>query len=173
MPCNIVLVGFMASGKTTVGRLLATYLGWEFVDTDIEVEKVAGSSIPAIFSQKGEAYFRQVEKEVITRVVAGSRKVIATGGGVVSDPENRERLWAGNKVVWLKVPLDIVWQRAAGDKSRPLLQGRTREQVEALLKERELYYAMAHLHVEVEGKGPSQIAREIMEGLGKWPENCG
>lgn len=173
MPCNIVLVGFMASGKTTVGRLLATYLGWEFVDTDIEVEKVAGSSIPAIFSQKGEAYFRQVEKEVITRVVAGSRKVIATGGGAVSDPENRERLWAGNKVVWLKVPLDIVWQRAAGDKSRPLLQGRTREQVEALLKERELYYAMAHLHVEVEGKGPSQIAREIMEGLGKWPENCG
>jgi len=162
----------MASGKTTVGRLLATYLGWKFVDTDMEVEKIAGSPIPVIFSQKGEACFRRMEKEVISRVIASSKKVIATGGGAILDPDNRARLWADNKVVWLKIPLEIVWQRAAGDSSRPLLQGRTREQVEALLKQREPYYAMAHLHVEVEGKGPSQIAREIMEGLEQWLESC-
>lgn len=162
----------MASGKTTVGRLLARYLGWEFVDTDMEIEKLAGSPIPVIFAQKGEAYFRQMEKEVITRVIAASRRVVATGGGAILDPDNRARLWADNKVVWLKIPLDTVWHRAAGDGSRPLLQGRTREQVEALLKQREPYYAMAHLHVEVEGKSPSQIAREIMEGLQVWLESC-
>lgn len=162
----------MASGKTTVGRLLATYLGWEFVDTDMEIEKLEGSPIPVIFAQKGETYFRQMEKEIITRVAEATRRVIATGGGAILDPENRQRLWRGNKVVWLKIPLDTIWQRAGGDGSRPLLQGRTREQVEALLKQREPYYAMAHLYVEVEGKSPSQIAREIMEGLKIWLDSC-
>lgn len=162
----------MASGKTTVGRLLATYLTWEFVDTDGEIEKLVSSPIPAIFAQKGEAYFRQVEKEIIARVAMASRKVIATGGGAILDPENRARLWADNKVVWLKIPLDTVWQRTAGDDSRPLLKGSTREQVEALFKQREPYYALAHLHVEVEGKSPGQIAQEILEGLKVWLESC-
>jgi len=106
------------------------------------------------------------------RPISWKLKKSTSGGGAILDPENRARLWADNKVVWLKIPLDTVWQRTAGDDSRPLLKGSTREQVEALFKQREPYYALAHLHVEVEGKSPGQIAREILEGLKVWLESC-
>lgn len=171
MPGNIVLIGFMASGKTTVGRLLAGNLRWNFYDTDAEVEKEAGCSIAELFARKGEAYFRQREKEVIARITEGSRAVIATGGGAVLAPENVKRLREGNKVIWLKADGETVWQRVAGSEDRPLVRGRSREEVVALLKKREPYYSFADLKIETAGKRAEEIVAEIMEGLNGWLAN--
>ncbi|MGI9953186.1 shikimate kinase [Moorellaceae bacterium AZ2] len=169
MPGNIVLIGFMASGKTTVGRLLAGKLGWNFYDTDAEVEKEAGCSIAELFAREGEAHFRQLEKEVIARITEGSRAVIATGGGAVLAPENVERLRKGNKVVWLKVDEATVWRRVAGSEDRPLVRGRSRQEVAALLKKREPCYVFADLTIETAAKRAEEIVEEIMEGLNGWP----
>jgi len=161
----------MASGKTTVGRLLAGKLGWDFYDTDAEVEKKTGCSIAELFAGKGEAYFRQLEREVIARITQGSRAVIATGGGAVLASENVERLREGNKVIWLKVDEETVWPRVAGSEDRPLVRGRSREEVVALLKKREPYYSFADLKIETAGKSAEDIVAEIMEGLNGWPAN--
>ncbi|GFN23287.1 shikimate kinase [Thermanaeromonas sp. C210] len=172
MPGNIVLIGFMASGKTTVGRLLAGKLGWNFFDTDTEVEKKASCSIAELFAREGEAYFRELEKEVIARLMEGTRAVVSTGGGAVLAPENVERLRRGNKVIWLKVDEATVWRRVAGSAGRPLVRGRSREEVAALLKKREPYYSFADLKIDTAAKGPEEIVEEIMEGLKGWPAGC-
>lgn len=173
MPGNIVLIGFMASGKTTVGRLLAGKLGWDFYDTDTEVEKETGCSIAELFARQGEAYFRQLEKEVIARITARRRAVIATGGGAVLAPENVERLRKGNKVIWLRVDEETAWRRVAGSEDRPLVRGRSREEVVALLKKREPYYGFADLKMETAGKSAEEIVAEILEGLREWLASCG
>ena len=100
--CNVVLVGMPGSGKSTVGRELARILGREFIDTDLEIEKREGCSIPTIFKDKGEQYFRKLESQVVRDVGLTVNKVIATGGGVVKDPENCYPLKCNGKVFWLK-----------------------------------------------------------------------
>ena len=118
---NLVLIGFMGTGKTTIGRLCAERLGYRFRDSDTEIESRIGCSIAQYFSQKGEAAFREIEREVIAELAEESDQVISTGGGVVLDPENAMRLREGGWVVLLQATPDAILARVGDTRSRPLL----------------------------------------------------
>jgi shikimate kinase len=124
-PRNVVLVGFMGSGKSTIGRGLARRLGWRFVDTDDVVRRAAGGrNIPDLFRDEGEATFRDRESDAICEVAENKNQVIATGGGAVLRPENTDRLRAAGTVVWLTARPDVVVARTARRANdRPLLAG--------------------------------------------------
>ncbi len=138
---NIFLVGLMGAGKTTVGRALAKRLNKQFIDSDHEIEARTGASIPLIFEIEGEASFRQRESEVIRDLTAQSDIVLATGGGAVIKPENREYLKTRGTVIYLRASVNSILQRTSHDKNRPLLQtANPRQKIEQLAREREPYY---------------------------------
>jgi shikimate kinase len=121
---NVVLIGFSGSGKSAVGRLLAERLGWAFVDTDLEVERVAGLRIHEIFSREGEAVFRRLERQAVEHALDGDRRIVAVGGGAAVDPANRRVMTNGNLVVLLDASIDALHRRlteAAGNEPRPML----------------------------------------------------
>ncbi len=171
MPENIILIGFMGSGKSTVGPLLATSLGWKFIDTDCLIEKKSGLSIGEIFACHGESYFRELERKAVAAAVSSWRAVIATGGGAVLFPENIRCLKQGNKVIWLQIKPSTVLQRIGSAGERPLLQGKKAEDIANLLAQRERYYACADVRIVVDGKKPVQIAMDIKGALGHWLAN--
>ncbi len=119
---NLVLIGFMGTGKTSVGRRVAESLGFEFVDTDQIVVQLAGKSIPEIFARDGEARFREWETEALKRCAEKGGQVIATGGGIVTQGGNHELLHRAGHVVWLKADPETVLSRVARNRERPLLQ---------------------------------------------------
>ncbi|MDK2882363.1 MAG: shikimate kinase [Bacillota bacterium] len=166
---NLCLIGFMATGKTTVAQLLARALGWHLRDTDREIESITGLSIPAIFAYYGENYFRFLETAVLVRFVEGERQVIATGGGIVLSAVNRELLKEAGPVVWLKADLETILARTQGTHDRPLLETPARkERVEKLLAERqELYRSLADFQVDTSQLSPQQVAERILA----WLEN--
>jgi len=168
MPDNIVLIGFMGSGKTTAGKILAASLGWSFLDTDAMIEEDAGLSIKEIFARYGEQYFRKLEQAAVARAAAARGAVIATGGGAVLCGDNVRRLREGNKVVWLQVRLETALHRAGVKGDRPLLQGRRREEVAGLFKHREPYYTFADVYIDTDGKDADAVAGEIKEALKSW-----
>lgn len=138
---NIILVGLMGAGKTTVGRALARRLNKRFIDSDHEIEARTGVSIPLIFEIEGEASFRQREAEVIRDLTALDDIVLATGGGAILKPENRERLKSRGTVIYLRASVGSILQRTGHDKNRPLLQtADPRATIEKLAREREPYY---------------------------------
>ena len=146
---GIFLVGPMGAGKTTVGRQLASALGYAFVDSDHEIEARTGADIPWIFQVEGEDGFRRREAQVIDDLTRRPRIVLATGGGAVLRPENRAALHARGFVVYLSADIDHLLARTARDRNRPLLRtGNPRAVFEKLLAEREpLYREVAHLEV--------------------------
>lgn len=158
---NIVLTGFMGTGKTTVGVLLAKKLGRRFIDTDNLIEEQENRRIIDIFAQDGEEYFRRVEKKVVETASAATNCVIATGGGVVLDAENRKALRQNGVIVNLCAPVDVILERTANG-GRPLLDNQTKAQVEARLKEREPYYADNDFSVDITGKNPIAVADSII-----------
>lgn len=146
LPANVVLVGFMGCGKTTLGRLLAERLGWKFVDVDAVVERTAGCTIPEIFARDGEAAFRDRENRVLLGVCAGMRQVIATGGGAVLRDDNVAAIRSAGLVVWLTARPDVILartRRRVG--TRPLLSTDEDplERILRLLGERGALYRMA------------------------------
>lgn len=163
---NLVLVGMMGSGKSSVGRILAQRLGEPFVDTDAEIEAEAGLAIPALFARDGESRFRALERAVLARVCGSGGQVIATGGGAVLSPENREVLRRTGLVFWLKAPPAELYRRAVaqGIAGRPLLAGEDPlARLTALAFDREeAYGAAAHHVLETEGLGPGAVADRIM-----------
>lgn len=131
----------MGAGKTTVGRALARRLNKRFIDSDHEIEARTGVSIPLIFEIEGEASFRQREAEVIRDLTALDDIVLATGGGAILKPENRERLKSRGTVIYLRASVGSILQRTGHDKNRPLLQtADPRATIEKLAREREPYY---------------------------------
>ena len=153
----IVLVGLMGVGKTTVGRRLAHRLGLPFVDADQEIEAAAGLSIAEIFDRFGEPYFRDGERRVIQRLVDGSPKVIATGGGAFIDEETRALILAEAIAVWLDAHPDVLAERVRRRDTRPLLRGRDARVVLAdLARARSPFYAQAHHRVGSQ-KGPRDV----------------
>ena len=120
---NIVLVGFMASGKTTVGVILAKKLNMEFVDSDLEIEKESNMCIPEIFEKNGEKYFRKIEKNIVKRISEKDNCVISTGGGVVLDKDNIKALRKNGVIINLETNPEIIAKRLAGDSGRPLANG--------------------------------------------------
>jgi shikimate kinase len=166
-PLNVVLVGFMGCGKTTLGARLAEMLGLKFVDMDERIIKKAGCSIPEIFAQHGEAGFRGFETAVLDELGTASRQVIATGGGVVTQPENLPKLQAAGFVVWLNPPERAIWSRVSRNRNRPLLQtADPRQTVHDLLeKRRPLYAAIADLEADTKGLTPDEAAYGIAESV--------
>ena len=163
---SLYLVGMMGSGKTSTGRPLAERLGYGFVDADAVIEQAAGCSIPEIFDRDGEAGFRGLESQVLSAISQRHSLVVATGGGVVTQPENWGVLHSGI-VIWLDVVPDQLLQRLNADSTvRPLLQTADPEAaVNALLNERRPLYAEADLTVVINEETPETVADGILQLL--------
>jgi len=161
---NIYLVGPMGAGKTTVGRHLAELLGREFLDSDQEIERKTGATIPWIFEKEGEKGFRNRETMVIDELTARSHLVVATGGGAVTQLPNREFLKQRGIVVYLYTPVEIQLQRTYRDKNRPLLQVENPEQkLRDLLAIRDpLYREIADYIIETNQGAARDLAQKIL-----------
>lgn len=163
---NIVLIGFMGTGKTCVGQILAQTLGWPFVDLDTEVEKSAGMPITEYFRQFGEQAFRDREQEAVEKVSALSQRVVATGGGVVLRQENIDRLRATGVLVCLSASVEEIVARTAGDSLRPLLNRPDRLQaIRELMTARMPQYRQADVWVETDGMSAAETAAAILQIL--------
>lgn len=163
---SLYLVGMMGSGKTSTGRPLAERLGYGFVDADAVIEQAAGCSIPEIFERDGEAGFRKLESQVLSAISQRHSLVVATGGGVVTQPENWGLLHSGI-VIWLDVVPDQLLQRLNADSTvRPLLQTADPEAaLNTLLNERRPLYAEADLTVVINDEAPETVADGILQLL--------
>ena len=161
---SLYLVGMMGSGKTSTGRPLADSLGYGFVDADAVIEQAAGCSIPEIFERDGEAGFRKLESQVLSAISQRHSLVVATGGGVVTQPENWGLLHSGI-VIWLDVVPEQLLQRLNADSTvRPLLQTADPEAaLNALLNERRPLYAEADLTVVINDETPEAVADGILQ----------
>jgi shikimate kinase / 3-dehydroquinate synthase len=163
---SIVLVGLMGSGKTSIGRRLALRLGFDFVDSDAEIETAAGMTIPEIFSRYGEAYFRDGERRVMARLLESGPRVIATGGGAFMNDESRERIAQSAVSIWLKADLDVLWRRVRKRTHRPLLQNAAPEATLArLMNERYPVYATANITLNSREGPHDAIVDEAMAAL--------
>ena len=169
---NVVLIGFMGTGKTSVGRLLAARLGCSFHDLDKKIEERCGMSIPAMFAEHGEPYFRAREKEAVYDAAGRTRLVIATGGGTVKDPENVALLRQNGILVALIADIDTILARTAAYGARPVLDnadaGDRRAAIAQLLKERSGLYEGADLTVDTTGRSPLEIAEYIVQATRIW-----
>jgi len=164
---TVVITGFMATGKSSVGRALAQRLSVPFVDTDALVEKAEGRSVSDIFAAEGEEYFRAAEKAAISAALAVPGAVVATGGGAVLDPENMRAMQAAAPIVCLRASAAAIEARArAGGASRPLLAGAApREKIEELLALREPAYARADLLMDTTNRAVADLVEEIQSFL--------
>ncbi|WP_293646054.1 shikimate kinase AroK [Thiolapillus sp.] len=163
-PSRIFLVGPMGAGKTTIGRQLAQALGLEFEDTDQEIQRRTGVDIPTIFEYEGEEGFRKREMKAIEEMVEQDNVVLATGGGAVTQPENRRLLAARGYVIYLSCSPEQQYERTYKDKNRPLLQtGDPLEMLKALNAERDPEYReIADLVVSTEGRSAQAVVKEVM-----------
>ena len=163
---NLYLVGMMGSGKSTAGRHLAEQLGYRFLDADSSIEQVAGRSIPELFASEGEAGFRDLEAAVLNQIASWHSLVVATGGGVVTRPENWGQMQQG-VVIWLDAPDALLLERLSADPTpRPLMQSEDPAQrLAELMGQRRPLYAQADLHIVQDGRAPDQVAEQILEAL--------
>lgn len=166
-PKNIVLIGFMGSGKSTVGRELHQRLGYPLIDMDKMIEESMGKKIAEIFKEEGEAAFRDFETLQLLEITkqTDKRQIISTGGGVVIRPENRSLLRKLGYVVWLSAPEDVIYERTSRTQDRPLLNHMdARERITAMLEEREPWYReTAHLKIDTAGLDSKEIATGLLE----------
>jgi len=165
---NLVLVGPMGAGKTSIGKRLSELFGLEFVDADRDVELRTGASVGTIFDCEGEAGFRARERAALAGLLAGDGRVVATGGGAVLDPANRACMRERGFVVWLQVSVDAQLQRLARDRSRPLLQRDDRESVLRTMAAARapLYAEVADLCFDTEGLAAAEAAGALAARLG-------
>jgi shikimate kinase len=171
---NLYLIGMMGVGKTTVGRLLATELGYGFIDTDEVITASAKKSINQIFAQEGETEFRQLESDVLSQVSAFTKLTVATGGGIILKRENWSYLHHG-LIVWLDASAELLYNRLKEDTTRPLLQdSNPLLKLRNLLKERESLYALADLRITLqEGQTPEEIAKRVLTQIPSVLKNPG
>lgn len=164
MKRHLILVGLPGSGKSTVGALAAAELGAGFTDLDLVIEATAGVPIAEIFATRGEASFRELEREAMANVMAGAPGVVATGGGWAAQPGNLATVEAHALVVYLAVSPEVAARRLSGDTTRPLLAGMAdpREMLEQLLVAREPFYRLAGLEVDAEAGSPEFVATGVV-----------
>ena len=167
-PENIILCGFMGTGKTTVGRIVAAMLGWRFWDTDAQIEAQLGRPISQIFAEDGEAYFRRWESAICQELARRRHEVIGAGGGIVLNPANREALSRAGLVICLDAPADEIAARLAGMTDRPLLAGPdpAKRIAELLAARAEAYGALSH-HIDTAGCSPEEVAEAILALWGR------
>jgi len=166
-PLNVVLIGFMGSGKTTIGARLASLLGFEFVDTDSLIVAKAGKDIPKIFQEQGEDGFRQLESATLRDLLGRDHLVISTGGGIVTREENCALLREIGLIVHLTTSDVLLWSRVKRNRDRPLLHTpEPRKTFDELLeKRRPLYDALADLVVDTRGLSPEEAAYGLSESV--------
>jgi shikimate kinase len=168
---NVVLTGFMGTGKTAVGQMLADRLEASFIDTDQEVETAVGFPPSEIFRRYGERRFRSEESQVVDSVARLEGCVIATGGGVVLNPENMERLRRNGVIILLEAAPDVIARRTSLSDTRPLLSGslggpeQLQEAIEALLEQRKPCYQDHDYRIDTSEAGPAQVVEEILAYL--------
>lgn len=167
VPNNIFLIGPMGAGKSTVGRQLAKTLNMEFVDCDREIEQRTGVTIAIIFDVEGEEGFRKRERDMIEQLTDRDGIVLATGGGVVLDEDNRSRLRTRGFAIYLNAPIDLLVERTARDRQRPLLQtDDPKAKLVALATEREpLYQQVADMVVKTDRRTARHVVKEIVRKL--------
>jgi shikimate kinase len=161
----VVLVGVSGSGKSTVGRLLASRFGTTYRDTDLDVEKVAGMKVSDVFFEHGEEHFRELERAAVAEALSEHDGVLALGGGAILDPHTRELLRA-QRVVYLDVELADATKRVGFNRDRPLLLGNPRAQLHAMMEARRpLYEEVATATVSSSGKTVAAVAAEVAEAI--------
>ena len=168
---KVFLIGMMGVGKTTTGRLLAENLGWPLFDSDEEIARVAGKSLPDLFQEQGEASFRQLESVAVSRLAAlpGSA-VVALGGGAVLLQGTRDTIRSAGLVVWLRAKPDILATRVGHGEGRPLLKGRPNEVLKHLSEVRApIYQGVASLVFDVDKQNPREVAQQIAEAVKRQP----
>lgn len=158
---NIVLIGFMGTGKSTVGKRLAQSLAWDFVDTDCEIGEVTSLSVTEIFRRHGETRFRSEERIVVARLSQQEQIVIATGGGTVVDARNLEALARNGIIIGLHASMEAILSRIGHKNDRPLLKD-TKEAIEKLWIKRQECYAQAEFTVDTSQKDIDQVVSEIL-----------
>jgi shikimate kinase len=160
---KIYLVGFMGAGKSTTARALGRRLGWRVEDVDEQVEARERRTVADIFGDRGEAYFRAAEREIVRQLAAEREVVVATGGGTFADPDNRALIRADGAAIWLDVPFDVALQRAPRDGRRPLATDRA--QFEALYLARRAAYQQAHARFDA-SVPTEELVERILDWLG-------
>ena len=166
---SIVLVGMMGAGKTSVGKRVAARLGLPFVDADHAIEEAANKTIPEIFAEHGESYFRDGERRVIQRLLKEGRQVIATGGGAFVSPETRAAIAAAGVAVWLKADVPLLFERVKKRSHRPLLQTADPEgTLRRLVEERYPVYALADITVESRDVPHEAMVEDVLAGIEAW-----
>lgn len=169
---SIVLVGLMGCGKSSVGKRLAAKLSQHFVDADEEIEKAAGKTINDIFTDHGEAHFRDGERKVIARLLASGPQVLATGGGAYMNAETRAKIHEGGIAVWLKAELPVLMRRVLKRDTRPLLRnGNPEATMKALIEARYPVYAKSDITVESRDEPHDIIVGEIIARLAQHLSN--
>ena len=160
---RIFLVGFMGVGKTTVGKALAERLAFQFIDLDDLIESAAGKTVPQIFSEFGELYFRKLERAMLQSCLTLKKTVIALGGGAFVAAENQKLIKEIGRSIWLECPLEIILSRISFDGSRPL--ARREDELQKLLTQRQPAYAQADFLVPVGDKSIEQVVDAIINLL--------
>ncbi|KGX90880.1 shikimate kinase [Pontibacillus halophilus JSM 076056 = DSM 19796] len=163
-PC--FLIGFMGSGKSSVGRALSEQLDCAFIDTDEEIERLAGMSIPEIFEREGEAGFRQRETETL-RSILHSRAVISTGGGIIERDENVEYMRGQGNVLFLNAQFQTISDRLEEDENRPLWNQELQKRKDLYMRRLPAYQTAAHYVVETDDRSVEAIVSEVMSVLGR------
>jgi shikimate kinase len=171
---NIVLIGLMGAGKTSVGKRLAERLFLRFLDADAEIERAAGKTVVDIFAEHGEAYFREGERRVIARLLEGQGQVIATGGGAYMNPETRALIRARGISIWLRADLHILVARVRKRANRPLLKTADPEAtMRSLMDARYPVYAEADVAVESRDVSHDVVVAEAISGLARFLQRRG
>lgn len=165
---NIYLVGFMATGKTSVGRELAKKKQWQFVDLDDLIELREKMTISGIFAKNGEPYFRRLEKRVLKDVAKENKFVVGCGGGIVIDPENIKIMKASGTLICLTATPEVILERVSGQTHRPLLNVKEpKKQIELLLKMRAPYYARADKTIDTSKLPVGGVVEKVIKAIGK------
>lgn len=165
---NIVLVGFMGAGKTTVGRILAARLGYRFLDTDLRIEREQGRKVEEIFATLGQEYFRRLETDLLKRLTAVQNTVVATGGGILTTSENANLIRKIGTSVYLEVRVEKLFERATRTDKRPLLKTENPyETMMELFQKRKELYETADIRIKTENwdRHPMFVAKEIINNL--------
>ncbi|SNR81921.1 shikimate kinase [Desulfurobacterium atlanticum] len=164
---RIALIGFMGCGKTTIGKLLAERLNYKFIDTDSEIEKKTGLTIPEIFKKHGEKFFREKEREVLIDILKEDNIVIATGGGLPAYKDNMEVLNENALTIYLDTDFETLWNRISKDKNRPLVK-KGKESIQELYNLRKPFYKLSKIIVaQKENESPEKLAETILEKIKK------
>jgi shikimate kinase len=168
-PLNVILIGFMGCGKSTIGVRLAGLLGFDFVDTDALIVAKAGKQIPEIFAEAGEAGFRALETSILDDLLAqgSERLVISTGGGIVTQPVNVPKLQALGAILWLTTSDENLWQRVKRNRERPMLHTPNPRQTfnDLLALRRPMYEALADVTIDSRGLSPEEAAYGMAESV--------